>query len=165
MWRRQRNTHVLLHVRAYGDSPVSLAMTHMRWAHGQGGHESTDSTTFSVVPCVGGLRAWPIDKCSDKDAGRSERETPTLCEPTGPRTRHDKTKQNKPTNKQSIKQETYAGWKFPREDEIAGFLLMHFPFSVKENPCSSRSQAKNPASSHSQQVQTEQGLTDRQLFS
>ena len=42
MWRRFRNAHVLLHVRANGDSPVSLAMTHVRWVHGQGGHESTD---------------------------------------------------------------------------------------------------------------------------
>ena len=109
MWRRQRNTHVLLHVRACGDSPVSLAMTRMRWVHGQGGHESTDSTTFSVVPCVGGLRAWPIDKCSDKDAGRSERETPTPCEPTGPRTRHDKTKP-KQANKQTINQAGDVCW-------------------------------------------------------
>ena len=78
MWRRRRNTHVLLHVRAYGDSPVSLAMTHMRWVHGQGGHKSTGYTQ-SVVHCVGGLRAWPIDSCSNKDAGRSECETPTPC--------------------------------------------------------------------------------------
>ena len=35
MWRRIRNIHVLLHVRANGDSPVSVAMTHMRWLHGQ----------------------------------------------------------------------------------------------------------------------------------
>ena len=54
MWRRLRNVHVLLHVRAYGDCPVSLAMTHMRWVHGQGGHEST-GYTFSVVPYVGGF--------------------------------------------------------------------------------------------------------------
>ena len=51
MWRRPRNTHVLLHVRAYGDSPVSLAMTHMRRLHGQSGHESTGYTQ-SVVPNV-----------------------------------------------------------------------------------------------------------------
>ena len=44
MWRRLRNTHVLLHVRANGDSPISLAMTHMRWLHGQSGHESTGDT-------------------------------------------------------------------------------------------------------------------------
>ena len=53
MWRRLRNAHVLLHVRAYGDSPVSLAMTHMRWLHGQSGHESTGYTR-SVVP----MRRW-----------------------------------------------------------------------------------------------------------
>ena len=33
-----------------------------------------------VVLCGGGLRAWPIDRCSDMDVGRSERETPTGCE-------------------------------------------------------------------------------------
>ena len=82
MWRRLRNVHVLLHVRACGDSPVSLAMTHMRWLRGQGGHESA-GRTLSVVPYVGGLRAWPIDKCSNKDAGKGERETPNPCEPTG----------------------------------------------------------------------------------
>ena len=66
------NIHVLLHVRANGDGPVSLAMTHMRWLHGQSGHESTDST-LSVVLCVGGLQAWPINGCSNKDAGKSDK--------------------------------------------------------------------------------------------
>ena len=33
--------------------------------------------------CVGGSRAWSIDMCSNKDAGKGERETPTPCEPTG----------------------------------------------------------------------------------
>ena len=70
MWRCSRNVHVLLHVRAYGDCPVSLAMTHMRWVHGQGGHEST-GYTFSVVPYVGGLQAWPIDKCSKQGRGQT----------------------------------------------------------------------------------------------
>ena len=49
-------------------------MTHMRWLHGQSGHESTDHT-HSVVQCVGGLRAWPIDWCSGKDVGKHERKT------------------------------------------------------------------------------------------
>ena len=78
MWWRLRNTHVLLPVRAIGDSPVSLAMTHVRWLYGQGGHESTDYTR-SVVQCVGGLRAWPIETCSNKDAGKGESRTPTPC--------------------------------------------------------------------------------------
>ena len=77
MWRRLRNTHVLLHVRANGDS-VSLAVTHMRWLHGQSGHESTDYAR-SVVQSVGGLRAWPIETCSNKDVGKSEKKTPTPC--------------------------------------------------------------------------------------
>ena len=47
--------------------------------HGQRGHDSTGYTR-SVVQCVGGLRAWPIDMCSKKDAGRSQSETPTRCE-------------------------------------------------------------------------------------
>ena len=34
--------------------------------------------THRVVSNVGGLRAWPIDRCSDKDAGRSQRKPPTL---------------------------------------------------------------------------------------
>ena len=78
-WRRPFYDRVLLHVRAYGDSPVSSAMTHMRWQQGRRGRESTDFTTVwsSVsVRCEPG----PIDRCSNKDAGRSERETPTLCE-------------------------------------------------------------------------------------
>ena len=52
MWRRLGNVHVLLHVRANGDSPVSLAMTHMRWPHGKSGHESTGYTV------CGPLRRW-----------------------------------------------------------------------------------------------------------
>ena len=58
-----RNCHVLLHVRAYGDCSVFLAMTHMRWSHSPSGRESTDHT-LCVVHCVGGLRACPTDKCS-----------------------------------------------------------------------------------------------------
>ena len=54
-------------------------VTHMRQLHGQSGHESTDCTQ-SVVHCVGGWKTWPIDMCSNKDVGRSERETPTACE-------------------------------------------------------------------------------------
>ena len=49
--------------------------------------------------------------------------------------------------------ETYADWKLRREDEIAAFFeALSFLSEVKQ---------KNPASSHSHQVQTEQGLTDR----
>ena len=51
MWRRFRNIHVLVHVRASGDSPVSLAMTHMRWLHGQSGHgEHGPLRVCSLVP-------------------------------------------------------------------------------------------------------------------
>ena len=52
-------------------------MTLVRWLHGQPGHESTDNTK-SVVLCVGVFLAWPIDTCSNKDAGRSQSKTPTL---------------------------------------------------------------------------------------
>ena len=69
IWRRLSNVHVLLHVRAYVDCPVSLAMTHMRWKSGQSGHKSTDDTQ-SVVHCVGGLQAWPIDMCSEQGRGQ-----------------------------------------------------------------------------------------------
>ena len=79
MCRRLSTVCVQLHVRAYGDSPVSSAMTHMRWWHGPSWHDSTGYTR-SVVQCVGGLRAWPIDICSNEDAGRSQSETPTPCE-------------------------------------------------------------------------------------
>ena len=37
-------------------------------------------TTHEVwSQCVGGLRAWPIETCSNKDAGKSEKKTPTPC--------------------------------------------------------------------------------------
>ena len=68
-WRRLRNDHVLLHVRANEDSPVSLAMTHVRWLHGQSGRESTDHTV-SVDFCVGGLTAWPIDYVLEQGRGQ-----------------------------------------------------------------------------------------------
>ena len=59
-------------------APVLSAMTHMWWLHGQSGCQSTDCS-LSVVLCVGGWTAWPIDKCSNKEAGRSECKTPTPC--------------------------------------------------------------------------------------
>ena len=48
MWRRLRNIHVLLLVRAYEDSPVSLAMTHTRasWL------SDTSPSHVSVFPCL-----------------------------------------------------------------------------------------------------------------
>ena len=56
MWRRLRNTHVLLHLRANGDCPVSLAMTHMRRLRGQRGHESTGDTQSALqCRCFAGL--------------------------------------------------------------------------------------------------------------
>ena len=73
-WRRPRYDSVLLHVRAHGDSPVSSATTHVWWQQGQRRREGTD---FATVLCLGALLAWPIDRCSNKDAGRCERETPT----------------------------------------------------------------------------------------
>ena len=39
--------------------------------------------TKSVVFCVGGFEVWPIDMCSNKDAGKGEPETPTLCDERG----------------------------------------------------------------------------------
>ena len=78
MWRRSRNVHVLLHVRAYGECPVSLAMTHMRWVHGQGGHESTGYTFSVVLMSVGGKPGLSIG-ARNKDAGKRERKTPAPC--------------------------------------------------------------------------------------
>ena len=71
--------------------PSLLAMTHMRWLHCQSGHESSEHTR-GVVPYVGGLRAWPIDKCSDKDSGKHERKTPIPCVETNGHKAEAKTK-------------------------------------------------------------------------
>ena len=77
MWRRLRNIHVL-HVQTNGDSPVSLAVTHMRGYTAKVGTRAQG--TQIVVPNIGGLRDWP-DRCSIKDSDRSERETtPCACE-------------------------------------------------------------------------------------
>ena len=74
MWRRLGNVQVLLHVRAYGDSPVSLAMTHMRWLHGQSGHESTGCTR-SVVQCAGGLPTKSWNKPQNQTKVKIQHET------------------------------------------------------------------------------------------
>ena len=43
-------------------------MKRPRWVSEHGRHKKCGS------PCpVGGLRAWPVDKCSNKDVGESER--------------------------------------------------------------------------------------------
>ena len=47
--------------------------TRPKWAREHGLHTSCGPFF------VGGLQAWPIDLCSNKDAGKRERETPTLC--------------------------------------------------------------------------------------
>ena len=77
MWRYW----VLLHVRADGNSPVSMTKVGIR-----------ERTAHRGALCVG--RAWPIDRCSNKDAGSSESKTPIFCE-TGQRQK--KTKNNAET--------------------------------------------------------------------
>ena len=54
-------------------------MTHMRWRKGYiwAREHGLHSVVWSL--CVGGLKAWLIDGCSSKDAGKVERETPTPC--------------------------------------------------------------------------------------
>ena len=56
--------------------------------------------------------------------------------------------------------ETYAGWEFRREDEIAGFSLSTFLSQLRRILDRAQIKHENPASSHSHQVQTQQGLTD-----
>ena len=75
MWRRLRNTHVLWHVRAYGECRVSLAMAHMRWLHGQCWHLSTEHALAWSSASVG-CESGPSIRARNMDAGRSERETP-----------------------------------------------------------------------------------------
>ena len=55
--------------RLFGDDTHAVAMGPKR-ASGHGPHSV-------CVNRVGGLRAWPTDKCSNKDAGENERKTPT----------------------------------------------------------------------------------------
>ena len=64
------NDHVLLRVRGNGDSPV-------HWRHTCGGFSAQGCSEHRLRHSA--LRAWPIDRCSHKDADRSERKTPTLA--------------------------------------------------------------------------------------
>ena len=56
---------------------VDTAQSQGDESHGQRGRESTDHTQ-GAAPRAEWMRAWPVDRCSLKDAGRSERKTPTL---------------------------------------------------------------------------------------
>ena len=65
------------------DTPVVIARP--KWAREHG--LRTDVWSHMSA----GLLAWPIDRCSSKDAGRSEREAPDpLCKCTGRNKEHDK---------------------------------------------------------------------------
>ena len=59
-------------------------------------------TRLKVVLCVGRLAAWPIDRCSNMDAGRSESETRPLCEPS--RTKTDR-KRKRQTERETREKE------------------------------------------------------------
>ena len=68
-----------------------------------------------MIFCVGGLGAWPIDRCSNKDVGISECETPTLCESSGPkivkeeetdRQRDKRVRKEQQRNKVKVKENT-----------------------------------------------------------
>ena len=77
MWRRLRKIPCLAACASqwrqpslFGDDTHAV-VTRPKWA--QGG-------THRVVTNVGVLRAWPTDRCSNKDAGKNESKTPTPCE-------------------------------------------------------------------------------------
>ena len=70
-----------------------------------------------VIFCVGGLGARPIDRCSNKDAGMSECETPTLCESSAPkivkeeetdRQRDKRVRKQQQRNKVKVKENTHG---------------------------------------------------------
>ena len=55
-----------------------LAMPHMRWQHGYScGHASTDYALMLSPMSV--VRAWPVDRCSNKDAGNRESKSQCPC--------------------------------------------------------------------------------------
>ena len=92
MWRRLRNTHVLLHVRANGDSPISLAMTHMRWLLGQSGHESTGLHT-KWSPMSVGCEPDPSTRAQTRTRANVKLRPRPLC--VRPNRLNAKTKQDK----------------------------------------------------------------------
>ena len=77
--------------------PSRTAMTHVRWLHGQSGHESTDYTRECgpLWRSMDGL----IDVRSNEDEGRSERKTPTLCVETNRQKSEAKTKTEQHTTR------------------------------------------------------------------
>ena len=81
--------------RLCGDD-THAAVAQPKWASGHGPQ--------SVVNGVGGLRAWPTDKCSNKDAGENERKTPTpLSMSTGKERERRKRKRTLKTSKRGLK--------------------------------------------------------------
>ena len=71
--------------------------------------------------CVSGLGKWPIDWCSDKDAGKHERMTPTPCGRTGIDSEKEKeareTKRNGHREKRKREKERETKRKTRREKE------------------------------------------------
>ena len=112
----------------------------MRWLHGQSGRKSTDYA-LRVVLCVGGLRAWPIDRCSNKDAGKRERETLTLCatvrhkDRKGERTT-ERGDQNTPQNE--IIQPKAKQNSTQHEVILLSKVCRHAEFGCSKNVCSSK---------------------------
>ena len=76
-WKCQKNGHILVCVRAHGDRPGLLAMTHVWWSQGKVGmrartlRRGRNYRMIEVPLCV----AWSTGGCSNKDSGRSERRT------------------------------------------------------------------------------------------
>ena len=97
MWRHLAHVHSLLQARATGEGPVHgddahAAVTRMVWAceHGR---------RTCVVCNVGWLQAWLIDRCSNKDARKSESKTPTPC-PTERQSEDEKEREDKRKRKE-----------------------------------------------------------------
>ena len=78
MWRRLRNVHVLLHVRAKGDSPVSRRRHACGGNTGEGGMRARTAHSVWSLMSVGCKPGPSIAR--NKDSGKSQRKTPDpLC--------------------------------------------------------------------------------------
>ena len=78
MWRRSGNIPCAAACASQRRQPSLLAMTHAAIKRPRRASEHGLHTRCGPL-CVSGLGKWPIDRCSDKDAGKHERKTPTHC--------------------------------------------------------------------------------------
>ena len=124
-------------------SPVSLAMTHMQWLRGQGGHESTDYTQSMVPLC------WWVGKPGQSTRARTRTRASMNVRPRHLVTKQQAQDQRKTSRKDKKKHRMINPWKSKRDCVSRVAKHRRRPYTIQdEQQAQEKRQQKRPRHNH-----------------